>query len=119
MVDDAGCNSSVTGIKAEVTLPQCLHDRIALHELARLRHEFSQALRRTCGPVKAPLHIQVGAQTDADDQRTFVGDQTESSCQNVYLPTRSSLANESDHLICQLRKLFFLKPLGGPPRRFA
>ena len=66
--------------------------------------------------MKASTAIQRREFEARNETIVFVGDQTESSCKmftcqrGVYLPTRSSLANESDHLICQLRKLFFLKP---------
>jgi hypothetical protein len=61
----------VTGFKAVFSLSQCLHDRIALHELARLHDEFGHALRRSETPVaRVLIHAYVGAQTDADDQRT-------------------------------------------------
>ncbi len=61
----------LSGFKAVVTWIHCLHDRIALHELARLHHKFGNGLRR-CGMCvsSAQIHVQEGSQTYADDQRT-------------------------------------------------
>jgi hypothetical protein len=100
-------NNFFTGFKAVLKRIHCLHDRIALHELAGLHDEFGHTLCRcgTCA-ARAPIHIQVGAQTYADYQRT--------EYQFALIADQERLLDESD--LCPHGNLFFLdilKSLGA------